>query len=259
MANQSISVIVPTYNHENFIADALQGIVQQDIFDSVKVFVSDDASSDQTFKIASEYSDRYPNIYTFRNLSNLGLLKNYEELVKRCDTEYLAIIEGDDLWIAPDKLRKQLQFLQENKQVNGCFSEFYLLDETSGVFPKRPHWANGKYRILNLLDILYGNPSATFSTCCYRTSAFSKALANLKGSNVADWATNMLVAESGGFGFVPGAAVVYRVHENGLWNGLAPARQNEVAMESVEKVFALLPDRYSSFFQDFLNNRMMPA
>ena len=134
----------------------------------------------------------------------------------RCDTEFVAVLEGDDFWIASDKLRKQLEFLENNAGINGCFSEFYLLTESTGTLQRRPPWADGRYRILNFLDILYDNASATFSTCCYRTSSFQRAITDLRGAKVADWAVNMLISRPGGFGFVPGAAVVYRLHEGGL-------------------------------------------
>lgn len=172
MANWSVSVLVPTYNHEQWILTALESIVTQDIFEQVKVLVADDCSLDSTIELIDKFAERYSNIFVYRNERNLGVLPNYASLAQRCDTEFVAILEGDDYWIKPDKLSKQLEFLQAADGMDGCFSEFYVVDEIKGIKLRRPTWADGRYKVLSLIDILYENSSASFSTCCYRTKAF---------------------------------------------------------------------------------------
>ncbi|HIA55370.1 MAG TPA: glycosyltransferase family 2 protein, partial [Candidatus Melainabacteria bacterium] len=161
----SVTVLVPTYNHEHQIIEAMNGIVSQDIFSSIKVLVADDGSSDRTYPIACWYRNQYDNIDVVQNPHQLGVLGNYAALADRCQTEFIAVLEGDDVWVAADKLRRQIQFLQENSKVDACFTEYFCLEESTGTLFSGPKWADGRYKVLHLLDLLYENSPASFSTC----------------------------------------------------------------------------------------------
>ena len=249
----SATVVVPTYNHEKQIIEAMNSIVRQDIFAEVKVLVSDDGSSDRTYPIACWYQNQYENIEVTQNPVNLGVLGNYASLTRRCQTEFIAVLEGDDVWIATDKLRRQIEFLRENPGLDACFTEFLCLEERTGKLFGRPAWADGRYKTLSMLDLLYENSPATFSTCCYRSEVLNEVICRIQGSSGFDWLTNLLVAESGGFGFVPKPSAVYRLSPHGLWTGSNEADKRRLRVETLKKAQELLVcDKYACYFQDHL-------
>lgn len=253
MRDWSVSVIIPAYKHEDYILHALAGVVRQDIFDSVKVYVSDDCSPDKTFEKAREFSLPYPNISVVRNPTNLGPVPNYNEMIHRFDSEFVAVLEADDFWVTPDKLRRQIEFLQDNEKVNGCFSEIRSVFTGKGFFHRLPISSRNRYGLVHLLDVLNQNPPLTFSNCCYRTDAFRDAFFRLKDRYFSDWLTNMFIAEQGGLGYIPGASMVYRIHPGGIWSGASPVKRQQMLVEAVEAIMTVLPGRYTSFFQEKLH------
>jgi glycosyltransferase involved in cell wall biosynthesis len=234
------TVLVPTYNHATRIREALESIVQQDIFPQAIVLVGDDASTDGTYVEALQFASAHENIHVIRNEVNKGVLGNYANLAGKVTTEFVAVLEGDDVWISPSKLRRQIEFLQQHPKVNVCFCEYLILIESSGILLRRPIWSTGRFRQLDLIDLIYESTSS-FSTCCYRSSAFVEAIEKLQGSQAADWLTNMIVGTKGGIGFVPVAGTLYRVHETGQWSGLQQSEKMQVFARSVELAKQFLP------------------
>lgn len=107
-----VSVIMPAYNAEQYIAMALDSILSQKFNGSYEVLVADDKSSDSTKDIIESYQIRYPLIIkpVFRG-KNLGVSKNYFQLTELASGKYLAFCDSDDLWIDENKLQKQVDFL----------------------------------------------------------------------------------------------------------------------------------------------------
>ncbi len=253
MRDLSVSVVVPAYRHEKFVLDALAGVVRQDIFNSVKVFVGDDCSPDRTYEIAHEYAQQYPNISVERHAKNLGWTGNYRALIDKCDSEYIAFLEADDFWVAPDKLRRQLEFLRDNKAINGCFSELISFETDRGVFHQASYSKNQRYSVVHLLDVLENNPPITFSNCCYRTDALREAFSLVEDKFFCDWITNMLISERGGLGYIPGASMIYRIHSGGSWSGASPQVKKDMLLKVMHTIMTVLPGRYTSFFQEKLD------
>ncbi len=116
-----------TYNHEHYIRQCLEGfIIQKTTFPFIAI-VHDDASTDKTAEIIEEYALKYPDIIKpilekenqySKHDGSLGRILNnaIPESVK-----YIAMCEGDDYWIDPNKLQKQVCFLENNPEHTLCF------------------------------------------------------------------------------------------------------------------------------------------
>ena len=97
--NPIVSVIVITYNQEKYIKDCLDSIVNQSVDFSVELIIADDASIDKTRKICLEYQKKYPEcVKLVFNEVNLGLIKNYLNVLSYCKGKYIAQVAGDDYW-----------------------------------------------------------------------------------------------------------------------------------------------------------------
>jgi glycosyltransferase involved in cell wall biosynthesis len=247
--NSSVSVIIPTFNHASRIERALNSVFAQDLFNQITVYVSDDCSSDTTFSIASKIAARYANVHVSITSTNAGWYGNYMRLLDLCETEFVAILEGDDYWTEPTKLARQLSFLQDNPAVCGCFCDYDVFIQETGE-RSRCGMNSAKYHVLSAVDLIYRNYPGTLSTCFYRSSALKQVFERVgKYLPVYDWAINATIADVGGFGFLPGPSAIYEVHSDGLWNGLTVDKKNELFHHSVSAMRCLMP-QFKCFIDD---------
>lgn len=125
-----VSIKCITYQHGNFIRDAIEGFLMQETTFPVEIAIHDDASTDGTADIVREYKAKYPQliqtVLQTENQWSKGTkpTKFIEELVRG---EFVALCEGDDYWTSPHKLQKQVVFLQENPDYSMCFHRVKVL------------------------------------------------------------------------------------------------------------------------------------
>ena len=131
-----VSICCTTYNHENFIAKALDGFLMQETDFAFEVIVRDDASVDKTAEIIKEYEKKYPNIIKPIYEAENGFKKGIRPIVqtfKKATGKYIAICEGDDYWTDPKKLQIQKDFLDKNKDYVICYHEVKAFNENGIV------------------------------------------------------------------------------------------------------------------------------
>jgi glycosyltransferase involved in cell wall biosynthesis len=131
--NPLVSVCMVTYNHENWIAAAIDGVLAQQTSFDFELLVGDDCSTDHTTKIVQEYARKYPTIIRpVFNKKNVGLSANFSTLLNHCRGKFIAICEGDDFWTNPAKLERQVTFLEANPNYIICShnsSRYYEADQ----------------------------------------------------------------------------------------------------------------------------------
>jgi len=129
-----VSVIILTYNHENYIAEALDSVLAQETDFDFEIVVGDDASADRTPQILSEYAERHPDVLRLiLRKHNLGANRNFVEVTRHCQGDYIAMIDGDDYWTRTDKLQTQVDFLDSHPDFAICGHqvEFVYQDDES--------------------------------------------------------------------------------------------------------------------------------
>ncbi|WP_051313143.1 DUF1919 domain-containing protein [Sporocytophaga myxococcoides] len=123
------SVAMTTYNHEKYLAHTLDTIFAQIHDYSFEIVISDDCSTDKTQEIIKEYHQRYPdNIVPILHKKNIGVSKNCLHNLRSCRGEYIVTLDGDDYFTEPNKLKWQIEFLDNNPDfVISChrFQRFY--------------------------------------------------------------------------------------------------------------------------------------
>jgi len=114
-----VSVQMITYNHEPFIAQAIEGVLMQKTNFKYELVIGEDCSTDNTRKICEEYARNYPDIIRLLpSEKNLGMFANGTRTMKACmNGKYIGICEGDDYWTDPYKLQKQVDFLEKNSRI----------------------------------------------------------------------------------------------------------------------------------------------
>src|SRR5688572_22371333 len=104
---KKVSVCMTAFNQENFISEAIDGVLKQKISFPIELHIGDDCSSDRTGEICEEYARRFPDIIKYhRRGQNMGMMPNFQQTLSECDGEYIAICEGDDYWIDESKLQQ---------------------------------------------------------------------------------------------------------------------------------------------------------
>lgn len=150
-----ISIIVLTYCHEAYIAQALDSILMQKTTLRYEILIGDDASQDRTPEIIQDYAVRYPEIIRpVLRKKNLGANKNGWDLYRRTKGKYIAGLEGDDYWLDPDKLQKQWEFLESNPSYIGCCGKCLIVDrESRPDYQQTPRFFQNQ-KVLTLEDFL---------------------------------------------------------------------------------------------------------
>ena len=164
LAECFVSVVVITYNHEKYIRQCLDSILMQSVDFYFEIVISDDCSTDQTAEIIKEYQKKYPNIIKpiLRSL-NVGATKNQYDCFLRCTGNYVAILDGDDFWTDKEKLKTQINFLENNKTYIACTQRYSVVDENNKIIQETYHGPGrpeiGDYTINHFLKyIYYGHP-----------------------------------------------------------------------------------------------------
>lgn len=106
-----------TYNHEKYIARALESILCQQTEYDYEVIIGEDCSTDRTREIISRYEAAFNGRLTLLSREkNLGMFKNVMDCLKHCSGKYIAFLEGDDYWIDGNKLQKQAEYMEQHKE-----------------------------------------------------------------------------------------------------------------------------------------------
>lgn len=213
-----LTVLLVTYNHEKYIHQALQSLLGQMIDGPIELIVADDGSSDNTIDIIKGYEGKDSRFHFkyLDNTSNLGITRNYQRSFAACTGEYVAIIEGDDYWITPDKLRLQIDFLQYHWECNLCSANYFVFEEDNGRFSARTTIEDG-YMLISARELITDNLAGNFSTCLYRRSALDSLPPALFEIVSYDWIVNICVARNSLIGFLKKPMSVYRLHMAGVW------------------------------------------
>lgn len=174
-----ISVIVCTYNQQDTIARTLDSILMQECHIPFEIIIGDDHSADETLAICQTYEKRFPQtIRVIANTKNKGVIDNYFDCLLSARGSYIADCAGDDYWIDPLKLEKQVNVLESHPHVSMVLTDWCFFNEqTQRSYPgnqrKLPPISSGKSM---LKDIITQTGMSVFHLCTslYRADIFRK-------------------------------------------------------------------------------------
>ena len=218
-----VSVLMLTYNHEKYIADAIESVVKQQADFSFELVIGEDRSTDDTARICREYQEKYPDLIKLTiNEENLGLQENFIRTYNQCSGEYMAICEGDDFWINKHKLQIQADFLDQHKEYSACFHRalnYYQEDGSKSI-------GNGGYqkKVNTVFDIINSNP-ITNVTVMFRLGLFGELPSWFSKVTSYDFAIHVLNAEHGDVYFMNKVMAVYRQHKESIWSMATSEKQ----------------------------------
>lgn len=221
-----VSICCITYNHEPYIAQAIEGFLMQKNNFKVELLIGEDFSTDRTRQIIESYILKYPNrINLITSNSNIGGINNFLRIIKAARGKYIAVCDGDDYWTDPLKLQKQVDFLENSEDCIMCCHYVKRITDTGEVSYMN---FNPKPMRYSFTDVLLNNKSETSSL-----SIVFKNTPEVSQMFKDDWIFNCNALDN--FirlyaTFVSGKSIYvfpeimgcYRQHAKGIWSSLKP-------------------------------------
>ena len=215
-----VSVIVHTYNHEKYIRQTLDSILNQQVNFDYEVIVGDDASPDSTPQIIQEYQSRFPEIIKPmlhpKNLGGYGKNNTLATLAV-CQGQYIAAMDGDDYWTNPLKLQKQVDFLDNNPDFVACFHNA-LIHFEDGSAPDE-YVNNEDQRVVTTIEDLVGEDEIWYmatSAVMFRNGIMKEYPKWFHESKSGDIPRYILLGKHGKFFYINELMSVYRKNNGGM-------------------------------------------
>ncbi|MBU6500582.1 MAG: glycosyltransferase family 2 protein [Patescibacteria group bacterium] len=160
MVQPKVSILMATWNRSGIIGKTIESVRGQS-FQDWELIISDDGSTDNTPQVVAEWQKKEPRIIYLRSEINQGISKNYNMGLRSAKGEYVAIIDDDDPWCEKEKLQKQVDFLDKNRDYAGCGAGIIVVDRQGKELyrylkPQTDEQIRGK--------TLFSNPMANSTT-----------------------------------------------------------------------------------------------
>lgn len=220
-----VSVSCLTYNHEAFIADAIEGFLRQQTPFPVEILIHDDASTDRTADIVRAYERAHPEkiraIYQHENQYSKGGRPSHLNY-SRARGKYIAFCEGDDYWTDPLKLAKQIHALESNPDVHLCFHAARRIRHGTDSDDK----IIGRYAesdsVIAIEDVIKKTHGMIPTASCVITKGAAENIMKFRlekcGARVGDIAIQIISSFPGGALYLNEQMSAYRYHVPGSWN-----------------------------------------
>ncbi|MCB2379724.1 glycosyltransferase [Hymenobacter sp. BT635] len=257
----TVSVCCIAYNHERFLAQAIDSVLMQKTSFDVELVLGEDCSTDSTRQIALDYQRRYPDrIRLLLPEKNLGVMGNFLATLEACTGTYIAIVEGDDYWTSPDKLQRQVDILEQHASCTTCIhdAEEFMDDDS-----KPPRLFSDKYpaalakheKEITQGDIAEHGWFIPTASMLFRRSALFPIPQWMHEAFSGDYTLHLLLTRTGNMYYLPEVMSRYRVHPGGIMS----ATQNErIIARNKKQIFEtsyykqMVDNRYHGRFNEFL-------
>ena len=134
MNNPLVSVIIPCYNAEKYVEEAVRSIMTQ-TYENLEILVTDDCSMDNTLKILKNLEKEDSRIKVIENKENLKIVKSLNNMIDIAQGKYIARMDADDISL-PERIEKQVQFMEENPEYGLCGTNAWIIDENGNIKSK---------------------------------------------------------------------------------------------------------------------------
>ncbi|WP_299228831.1 glycosyltransferase [uncultured Psychroserpens sp.] len=257
--NPLVSICVQTYNHEAYIAECLDGLLAQETTFSFEILLGEDASTDETRAICMTYAEKYPDkikLFLHHRENNIkvhgnptGRFNFLYNLYQSTGT-YIAFCEGDDYWIDPLKLQKQIDFLEANQS---CVVSWTNYKSFNGFdFVENQFNFEETNRIINF-DTIFSPYCTLTLTVVFKKSALMISAIN----NFEYFKDNTLYAmllQNGDGIFMNFIAAVYREHQGGVYALKSNYFKNYSSYLNIREIIELIPKARTKNMYKVLNS-----
>jgi glycosyltransferase involved in cell wall biosynthesis len=237
MSDILLSVTLICYNHERFIKQAIESVLEQETNFNFEILIADDASTDNSKAIIEYYANKFSDkiIPIFRD-NNIGARMNGIDARAKAKGKYIAYLDGDDYWNDKSKLQKQVDFMENNPEYSYCYHPWQIYNEESQKFGSKIYYNDRIIglvfrNIINEFPIQFLNvPNGdNFMKFMLSTYGKSKLIKNIKPA-------------------------IHRHHKGGVWSLTSEEYKLKSRLKTTEK---LLEAYYSSIYKTKLKNDLV--
>lgn len=265
----AVSVLCTAYNHQSYIAKALESFLMQKTDFLFEVLVNDDASTDATADIIRQYEEKYPEIikpiYQKENQHQKGVDSLKQILFPAAKGKYIAICEGDDYWTDPTKLQQQFDYMQEHPDCPLVAHESIKIFENGDLMGKFSHYdfsAPGACCLRADMVITHVNDFHT-SSLFLRKESYVRNRAFFESISGYDFAIKTLFAtDLAGYAYIiPQKMSAYRVSAVGSWSQRIRDDKKKYethikeSIQTLEKIDQYRGYKYTQAFEKEILNR----
>ena len=207
-----VSVIMPCYNHEKYVAQTIESVLNQ-TYKNIEFIVVDNGSTDGSFHVIQQYRDRIDKIY---QLKENDLVRAGEILNNSCSGDYIAFMTSDDWWDA-EKLEKQMNVFQSMPTVKCCFTLANEADEhLDNIKSKSIFNQENRNRFKWLRKLLEEGNYLAYPSAVVERNVYFESRRELKGFyQLSDWYLWLLILQKHDIYIVQESLVCFRWHQSG--------------------------------------------
>jgi len=248
-----VSVLMPTYNHGAFLAEAIEGVLKQQSDFPFELLIGEDCSTDDTREIALRYQCEHPDVVrVITSNSNVGARCNRRRLARAVRGEFIAFCEGDDYWTDPAKLQLQVDYLRAHRDVGAVHSDIDRVVLRSGSWRTIPNFKKRTGVSIPQGDVfsalLVGNFIHTCTLCVRADLDRQYFASDLPADSypISDWPLYLYIAARSKIAYLDRSLAAYRQVAGS-------------AMNSGHKVRAQMVARYVPMIEDLCDLAQTPA
>jgi glycosyltransferase involved in cell wall biosynthesis len=253
-----VSVFMVTYNHEKYVAQAIESVLGQKTNFKIKLFIGEDCSTDNTRKICMEYAKKKPALITLICTETNSIKINIANVLTACvasGAKYIAYCEGDDYGTDPYKLQKQVDFLESNSDFSMRFTGAEIKDEMGWNLPDEHYSPSLNKDVLHIEDFILSYVSLVPTATLVIRNILPIPVPDVCIAMSGDIAVHILVADTGKAKYFPEKTAVYRNHPGGVTKSqFYLEKSNEELMKLLIALNKHLNFRHNAAFRQSLLN-----
>lgn len=212
-----VSVVIPCYNHDQFVQDSIQSVIDQD-YENIELIIIDDGSQDNSvLKIQEkiEFCKKRFVRFEFRSRTNIGLSETLNEALEWCEGKYFSPIASDDQMLS-NKTAIQVKYLEKNKEVVAAFGGVVLIDESNEQIDVKL----GGGQFYSFEDIILHNYNLPAPTQMIRLNSMRKIGGYNPTLFIEDWYIWLKLSQIGSIYTLSNTLCLYRMHSNNSSNNI---------------------------------------
>ena len=248
---EKVDILLATYNGEKYIREQIDSILNQ-TYKEFRLLISDDGSTDGTRDILNEYKAKDDRFEIFRQEENLGVVKNFEFLLKKVDAKYYMFSDQDDIW-KDDKIEKSFKKNEEGFDL--VYSDLEVVDENLNVTYESYWKLKGIYKKIkkyNNFESLYLNNFITGCTVISKKELIDTfmPLPNISKFVLHDYWISLIISQNGKIAYIEEPLIKYRQHKN---NKVGSKKKSD-ELKSIDEIRSLFIQVKKEHFKVFIEN-----
>jgi len=222
----SVDIAILCFNHENFVKEAIESALNQKTIFSFNIFVFDDKSTDNSLNIINSFQARYPDIIrVIASPTNTGPLEAGKSLLKNLTSRYCALIDADDYWTNPDKLQRQIDFLEANPNYAGCFHDAEIISTVKPDDKKNINRSQNIYKTYSQFnhykpdlypEDLIRRTIIPTASLVFRNKDLTPYISSKSNALSLYWVLQLEIIKNSKFKYINECWSAYRDHDEGL-------------------------------------------